>query len=50
VNIYLNCIIESLKQKMKCYKENSDAYMELQNMVDLLEQGLMFNAKYERQI
>ena len=50
MNIYLNCVIESLKQKMKCYKENSDAYMELRNVVDLLEQGLMFNAKYEREV
>ena len=41
MNIYLNSVIESLKQKIKCYKQNSETYAEL---------GLMFNAKYEREI
>jgi len=50
MNYYLNCVIESLKQKIRNYEQNSDTYKEIKNVIDLLEQGLMLNAKYEREI
>lgn len=50
MNYYLNCVIEALKQKIKNYNQDSDTYRELQNAIELLENGItLYNTKYERQ-
>ncbi len=49
MNYYLNCVIESLKQKINTYEQDSDTYSELKNVIEILERGLLLDAKYERQ-